>query len=274
MSTTLVRRDGRGEREMRGKELQTSVFNQFDGSAWYAQGLTTVAASVNGPVAARQEDYRKCHVRVNVTRAARVPQAGGTDRLCLEQEREEQRRTDGETERLLTTFVEAVVLLERFPRCVLEIHVTVLGDDGSLLAVATNAVMCALLDAGVPCRTTIAAVSVAVCAPHDNEALLPLTSSGASLSEASSSASLLLLDPTMAEEATDEVRSVATTTFILSNPNGGGGGVLASNMHLYPHRSKHVKSVSAKDFAAMAALAARAAVTIFTFMQNCGVPLE
>ncbi|KAH9599972.1 Exoribonuclease [Trypanosoma melophagium] len=200
--------------------------------------------------------------------------AGGTDRLFLEQEREEQRRADGGAGRLLKTFLGAVVLLERFPRCVLEINVTVLAGDGSLLAVAANAVMCALLGAGVPCRTAIAAVSVAVFAPPDKEILLPLASSGPSAEGGSSLTSLLLLDPTIAEEATDEVRSVATTTFILSNPNGGGGGVLASNMHFCPRRSRHVKSVSAKDFADMAALAARAAVTIFAFMQNCGVPLE
>ncbi|KEG09994.1 putative exosome complex exonuclease 1 [Trypanosoma grayi] len=269
MTTALVRRDGRGQREMRGRELRTSELNQFDGSAWYSQGLTAVVAAVNGPVAARQEDYRTCDVRVYLTRAVRLPHAGGADRLCVEQQREEQQRADGEAERFLASCVEAVVLLERFPRCVLEAHLTVLSDDGALLAVAANALMCALLDAGVPCRTTIAAVCLAACADGN---------SGPSASSPAASSSVLLLDPTLAEEAGDEAQSYATATFVVANPSSSdkssSGGVLASHVEARPGSSLYGCRLRAAELASMTTLAERAATILFDFFRNCNVPLE
>ncbi|EKG06647.1 ribosomal RNA processing protein 41B, putative,3' exoribonuclease, putative [Trypanosoma cruzi] len=285
MSRASLRRDGRGHREMRGKELRTSELTQFDGSAWYSQGLTTVVAAVNGPVAARQEDYRKCGVQVYVNRAVRIPRAGGTDRLCVEEQRVEQRRMDAEVEMFLTASIQAVVRLDQFPRCVLEVHVTILADDGALLSVATNALMCALLDAGVPCRTTVAAVSVVAFAPEDGSPVTAPTTTTTTTAapEASSllSSSLplaLLLDPTRVEEGGDGVRTCATATFVLSNSadgsNNSSGGVLVSQLQTCPRSSMHGGRMSSKDLVGMVALAERAAVSIFSFFRKCNVPLE
>ncbi|RNF14555.1 ribosomal rRNA processing protein 41B [Trypanosoma conorhini] len=273
MSTASQRRDGRGPREMRGKELRTSELTQFDGSAWYSQGLTTVVVAVNGPVAARQDDYRRCGVQVYVSRAARLPRAGGAEQLCVEEQRVEQRRADAAVEAFLAASLEAVVRLEQFPRCVLEAHVTVLADDGALLSVAANALMCALLDAGVPCRTTVAAVSIAACAAEG-----PEQTTGAAAAEASAAPLLLLLDPTRVEEEGDGVRTRATATFLLSSSadggDGCGGGVLASQLRACPRSAAYGGGVSSKELAGMIALAERAAGSLFAFFRNCNVPLE
>ncbi|EKF32229.1 ribosomal RNA processing protein 41B, putative,3' exoribonuclease, putative [Trypanosoma cruzi marinkellei] len=280
MSTASLRRDGRGFREMRGKELRTSELTQFDGSAWYSQGLTTVVAAVNGPVAARQEDYRKCGVQVYVNRAVRIPRAGGTDRICMEEQRVEQHRMDAELEMFLTTSIQAVVRLDQFPRCVLEVHITILAEDGALLSVATNALMCALLDAGVPCRTTVAAVSIVAFAPEDGSLVTaPTTKTKTAAPEASSFSLALLLDPTGVEEVGDGVRTCAIATFVLSNAadgsnNNSSGGVLVSHLQTCPRSSMHGGRISSKDFIGMVSLAERAAVSIFSFFRKCNVPLE
>ncbi|CCD14915.1 unnamed protein product [Trypanosoma congolense IL3000] len=254
--TTVTRRDGRGPCEMRGKELRASDLSQFDGSVWYSQGLTAVCVAINGPTAARQENYRRCTLNVRVSRMSRIPPAGGTDRLAVMEKRERQQRADGEMEQFLAGLAEAVVQLDRFPRCVLEVNVMVLMDDGALLAVAANAMMCALLDAGVPCHSTVAAVSLLLCVPAKTE---------------DEETPVLLLDPTAAEESTDEVRSYAAATFVLMNSSDG---VVASDVHMRPRSSAYSRPVTPKELNAMIALAAKATETIFTFFRNCGVPLE
>ncbi|SCU68575.1 ribosomal RNA processing protein 41B [Trypanosoma equiperdum] len=254
---TISRRDGRTAREMRGKELRTSDLSQFDGSAWYSQGLTAVTVAINGPTAARQENYRRCTTCIHVNRAARIPQEGGTGRLIMMERRERERCEDGELKQFLTSLVEAIVCLDRFPRCVLEAHVTVLMDDGALFAVASNAIMCALLDAGVPCRSTIAAVSLIMCNPE------------ASGNEGEPE---IFLDPTAVEESTDEVRSYASATFVLTNT--GGEAVLASRVQARPRSSAYSRSITPKDLSRMFALAAKAAETLFVFFRNCSMALE
>ncbi|KAG8346742.1 putative exosome complex exonuclease 1 [Trypanosoma vivax] len=266
----MVRRDGRGRCEMRKKEMRISDLSQFDGSSWYSQGLTAVCVAVNGPVAAKQEDYRKCVVSVQVTHASRIPPAGGADRLCVIQKQEQQRREDGEIGQFLTSIVEAIVRLERFPRCVLQVHVTVLFNDGSLLAVATNGLMCALLDAGVPCRTTVAAVCLLACSTDGNDQKNSST-------EQVSSTPVLLLDPTLAEEESDEVSSHAIGTFVVANPSSCGGGtncVLASKVHVRPQSSLGACRLHVNDLNSMVGLAGKAVETLFTFFRNCNTPLE
>jgi len=148
--------------------MRTSECSQFDGSAWFSQGQSAAQAILHGPVQAKNEEYDTCALRVAIHHAAAVaPMAGGAGRLIAEECRREVRsRIDAfELEQLVESAVDAVFLRERFPRCVLVIDVTVVQNDGSLAAVVINAVMCALLDAGLPCRTTVAAVCVAALRP-------------------------------------------------------------------------------------------------------------
>ncbi|KPA74917.1 putative ribosomal RNA processing protein [Leptomonas pyrrhocoris] len=162
-SVVYARRDGRTALEMRGKEMKLSEMVAFDGSSWYAQGQTAVTVSLHGPTLAKSEVYDTCLVRVRVQHArGRTPAAGGAERAVFEEVKLEllTRRDAMELASLLESTIDAVFMRERFPRCVLVVDVVVMQDDGSLPAVALNATMCALLDAGLPCRTTMAAVSV------------------------------------------------------------------------------------------------------------------
>jgi hypothetical protein len=81
---------------------------------------------------------------------------------------------DKEREQMLRQIFESMILLSMHPRTVVSIVVQVLGDDGSLLSCATNAVCLALMDAGVPMKGLAMSVT---CAQLDTgEQLLDPTS--------------------------------------------------------------------------------------------------
>ncbi|CAG9567183.1 putative ribosomal RNA processing protein [Leishmania major strain Friedlin] len=208
MAVVYVRRDGRTALELRGKEMKLSDMTTFDGSSWYAQGQTAVMVSIHGPTIAKNDEYDTCIVQVRIQHAGVLaPAAGGAEKALYEERKLELlTRTDAlALGSLLESTLNAVFLRERFPRCVLVVDVIVVRDDGSLPAVALNAVMSALLDAGLPCRTTMAAVCVAVLT-HDggadsNSGPAPDRHSSVEGSSSAGSVYEYLLDPTSAEES-------------------------------------------------------------------------
>lgn len=193
----MSRKDGRQLTEIRGRELRVGEMSAFDGSAWYSHGGTAVLATVSGPIAARiaSEDYSKAIVELTVKRVDSIPTAGGASRPVVDQMRTELLQQDAELSGMLANIVRSTVMLHLFPRCSFSIAVNILSDDGSLPSVAANAVMCALLDASIPCRTTFAAVTVA------------------SINNA------LFLDITKLEQEA----AAATGTYVMSLPACGGG---------------------------------------------------
>ncbi|KAG5487936.1 hypothetical protein LSCM1_08251 [Leishmania martiniquensis] len=207
VAAAYTRRDGRTALELRGKEMKLSGMTAFDGSSWYAQGQTAVMASVHGPTTAKNEEHDTCTVHVRVQHAhARAPAAGGAEKALYEERKLGLlTRTDAlALESMLESTLNAVFIRERFPRCVLVVDVVVIEDDGSLPAVALNAVMCTLLDAGLPCRTTMAAVCVAVVTRGGAADSSSGAAQGLLFPGGSSSAGVAyeyVLDPTRAEES-------------------------------------------------------------------------
>jgi hypothetical protein len=285
-----------------------SEMAQFDGSSWYAQGQTAVMVSLHGPTLSKNEEYDTCLVRVRVQHAKGLaPSAGGAERVVYEEMKLEMlTRTDAlELTSLLESSIDAVFMRERFPRCVLAVDVVVVHDDGSLAAVALNAVMCALLDAGLPCRTTMAAVSVAAVTragaeqktPSSLEFLLDPTSSEETLGtgcavvdgrHTSGSPSLdvaekgdlaggvgsvmPLLSRSAAQALQAQYRCISTGVFVLSNP-ACGGGVLAQLVRRCGGRvdDDNGGGLSLEAYAQMLTLAERAAVVLFEFFRQCNV---
>lgn len=313
-ATVYARRDGRTALEIRGKEMKLSEMADFDGSSWYAQGQTAVMVSIHGPTLAKNEEYDTCMMRVRVQHARGLtPSAGGAERAVYEEMRLEMlTRTDAlELGSLLESALDAVVMRDRFPRCVLVVDVVVVQDDGSLPAVALNAVMCALLDAGLPCRTTMAAVSVAALTRGaEATANSPAaTDAHGAAAEAAGSSLEFVLDPTSAEEALGagyssassavaekgdlvgsagtgvvllsrdgtqalqgRYRCVSTGVFVFSNP-ACGGGLLAQ---LVRRRGGDCAvgggGLSLEAYGHMMTLAERAATVLFDFFRQCNVP--
>ncbi|KAL7697726.1 ribosomal RNA processing protein [Lotmaria passim] len=239
-SVIYARRDGRTALELRGREMRLSEMIEFDGSSAYAQGQTAVMVALHGPTLAKNEVYDTCVVRVRVQHTKSLtPSAGGAERAMYEEVKLEKLiRTDAlELESLLECTIDAVFIRDRFPRCVLVVDVVVVQDDGSLPAVALNAVMCALIDAGLPCRTTMAAVEVAAVARAGEKGAqtAPATSSSSSAAQGGSAVEFLL-DPTSAEETlgagysgnTIATSAVAEKGDLASSTNTVGGDGTAS----------------------------------------------
>lgn len=113
------------------------MLDAADGSAKWVQDGSAVLAAVHGPTqaGARREDAERAVVQVLFRPRSGLPGAA-----------------EQEAEAALTTLLEGVLLLGHHPRCLISVVVQVLQADGSLLAVALNAVCAALADAGVPMR--------------------------------------------------------------------------------------------------------------------------
>lgn len=257
------RQDGRSMTQIRGKELRTTQLSQFDGSAWYAHGQTCVLAAVCGPVAARgeQEDYRRCAIEVALVRSTQQPNAGGAQRHIVDRQRQNQQTSDAEFSMMLTNVLQETVLVDLFPRCVIQVSVDVLSDDGSLWSVAINAVMCALLDAAIPCRTTFCAVHVLAQLSTDPNLKRSLIT--------------MKLDPTMQEEQASSEHTIvsALLVYALSGSVGGSGGTLASKWTTVAvGNGALARGIELSDLQVVESLGEKASDLLFKFFRNCGVP--
>lgn len=176
-----------GERGGRGSIFQQSASHSAllmapDVRVSYAQGETRLMVIVSGPTTSKLESaYDKAHVmirlhsRVGVLAIQPLSAVGGAaeKRRFLEARHQQLQETYAAALLpLVQASVEGVLCLDQFPRCVISIDVLVLAEDGGLFATVLNGVMCALLEAGLPCRTSFAAVTLSALAlrnPHLKE---------------------------------------------------------------------------------------------------------
>ncbi|KAF4752208.1 Exosome complex component RRP41 [Perkinsus olseni] len=153
------RLDGRRPNEIRYLTLKIGDAPSADGSATLQQGLTKVVAHVFGPRPLQAASVgraagsmaRQGEAIVNVI--YRTASFATIDR---------KRRTTGDrnsTERQLwlQRIIQDAVLTEMFPKSCIDVHLTILQEDGSALAACANAAAAALVDAGIPIRDLFAA---------------------------------------------------------------------------------------------------------------------
>ena len=177
-----LRQDGRRALESRFVEARLGVDASADGSCYYEQGLTKVIARVHGPSQAKKRAdlaTGKCAVLVDFVTAS----FSTVDR---------KRRQRGDRQAVerglwIGKIFEQAVLVEQFARSQLEVVVEILQDHGGSTAAAINAVSLALIDAGVPLRDRVVAVTVGV---QDERVLVDL--SQAEADKAASQAQLLM----------------------------------------------------------------------------------
>ncbi|BDA40664.1 Exosome complex exonuclease RRP46 homolog [Coccomyxa sp. Obi] len=178
-----ARNDDRTPLHIRTLTCERGPLSRADGSARWAQGGTSVLASVYGPqsTAARKEDPEKMVVEV----------------LFKQQTRSVGSDLERQYEHTIRGTVEGVIQAAQNPRTAVSITLQVMSDDGALLACALNAACAALVDAAVPMTSTFVAASVAL----DQECGL-------------------LLDPTKEEEAA--ARATGCFAFPASVKEPGG----------------------------------------------------
>ena len=137
--------------------LRVGLNGQAPGSAYYEQGLTKVVATVYGP---RENTFAEgetvssgvLEVRVQFAPFSSPARRGAQAGVLMEAER-----------RLEASLHQALLpslLLERFPKSVVEVHLLVLEEDGGVLAAGATAASAALVDAGVDVVDAVVAAHV------------------------------------------------------------------------------------------------------------------
>lgn len=142
-----LRKDGRTPNQMRPLVCSRGLLHRADGSARWSQENTIVVAAVYGPkaITGRRENAERAILEV--TWKPKTGLAGNAEK---------------EAEFVLRRTLEHVVFTAMHPNTAISIIIQVVNDDGALLACAVNAACAALVDAGIPMRGLVAAVSCAV----------------------------------------------------------------------------------------------------------------
>lgn len=149
---TLLRPDGRRWNELRRINGSISAQPAADGSSLFCIGNTVVVGRVAGPGEGKgQRDNTNAAVEVEIT----VASFAQTDR---------RRRTKGdkriqELQSTIASTFQTHLFTHLYPRSTISISLHVLSLDGSLLAACLNACTLALIDAGVPMPSFLAAVT-------------------------------------------------------------------------------------------------------------------
>ncbi len=167
-----LRADGRRAHESRHTHALLGVDTSADGSCCFEQGLTKVVARVYGPSQAKKRGDGACVVVEYVTASFST-----VDR----KRRQRGDRQSVERGLWVAKIFEKAILLEQFSRSQIDVVVEVLQDHGGAAAAAINAVSLALIDAGIPLRDRVVAVTVGV---QDDRVLVDLSQAEADKSAA------------------------------------------------------------------------------------------
>ncbi|KAK4626212.1 Exosome complex component SKI6 [Fulvia fulva] len=164
-----LRIDGRRWNELRRIHGQMSTQAAADGSSYFEMGNTKVICTVHGPRQARQGggggQSREAAIDVEIGIAG----FSGMDR----KRRGKSDKRVQEMQYTISSAFSSTVFTQFYPHSTITIVLHVLSQDGALLAACLNAATLALVDAGVPMKDYVAAIttgSTASYASNDEEA--------------------------------------------------------------------------------------------------------
>ncbi|KAL7467722.1 hypothetical protein ACHAXS_007965 [Conticribra weissflogii] len=207
---------------LRPLSAELSPLHRSDGSASLKCGNTHIMAAVHGPIAPRvpnRERYDRGVVSVAFSKGSLMTAnnsargSGGDGDAGASGEISANGMTPlpvslpsggGATERELEYFVRdalsSCILLERYPRCVIQVVIQIVQADGGVLGSAVNCALLALMDAGVAMRgVPVASTCVVVDNLLDNKTGKGIMEvDGANESD---SKDFVWLDPTAEEES-------------------------------------------------------------------------
>jgi len=147
------RPDGRKKEELRACHFRTSAVPNAAGSAYVEQGRTKIVAAVYGP----RQAGEKAQAAAQGVLAVDLQFAPFCSKTASKDESE---RRSVLYNSVLQGALESVILLERYAKTMIDVHIMVLEDDGSALTVALTAASLALADATVDMRDLAAGASV------------------------------------------------------------------------------------------------------------------
>ncbi|KAI8899546.1 ribosomal protein S5 domain 2-type protein [Globomyces pollinis-pini] len=153
-----MRPDKRGPSTVRVMNSGLAVLGRSDGSAKFLFGDSGVLCGINGPMTVKFKDEILDRATISVIYTPCTGSGGPSDRFI---------------ESFIRQTAEALILSQLHPRTAIKLNCQALADDGCILAAAVNAMVLALLDAGVPMKSTGAAVTCLI--NKDGELLLDPT---------------------------------------------------------------------------------------------------
>jgi len=149
-----LRLDGRKPDEMRPIKIELGVLKNADGSAIFEMGNTKVVAAVYGP-----KEMHPRHLALPDRAVLRV-RYHMTPFSTDERKNPAPSRREIELSKVIREALESTILVELFPRTVIDIFMEVLQADAGTRLVSLMSASMALADAGVPMRDLIAGVAV------------------------------------------------------------------------------------------------------------------
>lgn len=149
------RLSGRGERELREMRISVGLLTKARGSAFVEWGRNKVLAAVHGPREVFPKHLTDPYKALISFRYAMTPFSS-----LEEHGRAGPTRRSVEISKVVKHVFENIVLVHEFPKTSIDISAEVLQSDGGTRVAAINAASLALIDAGIPVKDVVSAVSV------------------------------------------------------------------------------------------------------------------
>lgn len=149
-----IRHDGRRLDELRPIRMQVGVLSNADGSALVEFGRTKVLAAVYGPKEPIQKfallpDKATLRVRYHMAPFS-----------TEERKSPAPSRREVELTKVIREALEPIIIVEEYPRTVIDIFIEVLQADGGTRTAGVTAASLALADAGIPMRALVGGVAI------------------------------------------------------------------------------------------------------------------
>ncbi|MCL5788387.1 MAG: exosome complex exonuclease Rrp41 [Candidatus Marsarchaeota archaeon] len=154
LSPDGIRTDGRRIDEMRKVKMEVGLLKNCSGSAYIEQGKTKIIVAVHGPREAHPKYLALPHRAVLRTRYHMAPFS------TSERKSPAPSRREIELTKVIREALEPAVLLEEFPKTVIDVFIEVLQADAGTRSAGVTAASLALAEAGIPMRDLVTAVAV------------------------------------------------------------------------------------------------------------------
>lgn len=154
ISENGVRIDGRRPDELRPIKMEVGILKNADGSAYVEYGKTKILAAVYGP-----RDPGAKHILLP-NRAVIRCRYHMAPFSTHERKSPAPTRREIELSKVIREALEPAIIVELYPRTVIDIFIEVLNADGGTRTAGVTAAALALADAGISMRDLVAGVAV------------------------------------------------------------------------------------------------------------------
>ena len=152
--TTFKRPDKRKVDELREMKAKVGVVPNADGSAMFSFGDTIAIAAVYGPKEHHPRNQRNPE-KGTLRCTYNMLSFSVTDRI-----RPGPSRRSTEISKITGWALEPIVMLEKYPNMVIDVHIHILQANASTRCAGINAAAMALAHAGIPMKDIVSSVSI------------------------------------------------------------------------------------------------------------------